>query len=114
MKRRFGIVKKAAAAALAVAAVVVTAPAQAQSMRTVNGQSYWRGSPGPIDPGAFWDDGEYKYDPHHYLGFWGTDPADYTDVVYADHTGSVRCVWRKRVINTNWEFMHPYLRVCRP
>jgi hypothetical protein len=116
MKRRFGVAKVAAVstAVLAVAAVAAIQPAKAQSMRTVNGQSYWRGDPGPVDPGSFWDSGEYKYDPHHYLGYWATDPADYTDVVYADHSGAARCVWRKRVVNSNWEYQHPYMKVCRP
>ncbi len=115
MKHRLGIAKSAAvsAAMLAVTALAAT-PVQAQSMRMVNGQAYWRGDPGPIDPGAFWNGGEYRYDPHHYLGYWSQDPADYTDVIYADHAGPARCVWRKRVVNSNWEYMHPYVKVCRP
>ncbi len=116
MKRQFTLLKTAGASAaiLAVAGFAAPTLAQAQSMRTVDGQAYWRGDPGPIDPGAFWDSGEYKYDPHHYLGYWSSDPADYTDVVYAEHAGSARCVFRKRVVNSNWEHMHPYLKVCRP
>lgn len=112
MKPWFGVAKTATA--FAVIALAASAPAQAQSMRTINGQAFWRGDPGPVAPGAFWDGGEYKYDPHHYLGYWSSDPADYVDVVYADHAGKERCVWRKRVVNSDWEHMHPYLKVCRP
>lgn len=112
MKRWFGPAK--AAVAFAIIALTATASARAQSMRTVDGQAYWRGDPGPVAPGAFWDGGEYKYDPHHYLGYWSQDPVDHIDVVYAEHSGKERCVWRKRVVNSDWEHMHPYLKVCRP
>ena len=114
--KRFGQIKLAVVSAIALTgpALAATQPALAQSMKVVNGQAYWRGDPGPITPGPFWSGGESRYDPNHYLGFWGSDPADYTDVVYADHSGSARCVWRKRVVNSNWEFHHPYVKVCRP
>ncbi|MDI9848608.1 hypothetical protein QM467_11135 [Rhodoblastus sp. 17X3] len=116
MKHRFGILTAAAAsaAALAVASFAATQAVQAQSMRTVDGQTYWRGDPGPIDPGSFWDGGQNKYDRHHYSGSYTTSPGMFTDVVYASHSGSARCVWRQRVVNSNWEFHHPYLQVCRP
>ncbi len=114
--KRFGGIKLAvlSAAVLTGAALAATQPALAQSMRVVNGQAYWRGDPGQVSPGAFWTGGEYKNDPNHYLGYWSTDPADYTDVVYADHSGGARCVWRKRVVNSDWEFHHPFVKVCRP
>jgi hypothetical protein len=114
MKSPSALVRFAAASAAAIAVAVFTAPcAQAQSTRVVNGQVYWTGDPGPVEPGSFWNGGQYRYDPHHYLSYYGTDPQDYREVVYADHAGSARCVWRKRVVNTDWELRHPYLRVCR-
>jgi hypothetical protein len=111
VKRRLNIPRTVVL--LAIAAFVAPSVAGAQSMRIVNGQAYWRGDPGPIDPGAFWTGGEFQYDPQHYLGSRGSDAANYLDVVYADHAGKERCVWRKRVVNSNWDFQHPYLRVCR-
>jgi hypothetical protein len=116
MKSRFGKAKAAAvsAAALAMAVFATTSPAQAQHVRTVDGQSYWTGDPGPVAPGSFWADGEYKYDPNHFLAYWAEDPQDYADVVHADHEGAARCVWRKRVVNSDWEYEHPYLRIRRP
>ena len=79
----------------------------------VDGQAYWSGDPGPIDPGAYWTSGQRYADPHHYMSWYGKDPQDYTMTVYAPHAGASRCVWRARVINTYWEFAHPYIRVCR-
>ncbi len=115
MKTSSAFVRGAAAtaAALAVAAFAAAPIAKAQSIRTVNGQSYWTGDPGPVAPDAYWSGGQYKYDPHHYLSYYGREPQDFSEVVYADHAGNARCVWRKRVVNSNWEFHHPYLRVCR-
>ncbi len=115
MSRQFGFTKATAlsAAVLAIAAFAAAPSAKAQSVRHAGGQAYWSGNPGPVDPGAFWDSGEYKYDPNHYLSDWSRDQADYSDVVYAPHRGPARCVWRKRVVNSEWEFQHPYLRVCR-
>jgi hypothetical protein len=95
-------------------AAATASPAQAQHVKTVDGQSYWTGDPGPVAPSSFWTGGEYKYDPNHYLAYWGDDPQDNVDVVHADHTRGARCVWRKRVVNSDWEFEHPYLLVCRP
>jgi len=114
MKTPSTLVSLAAAsfAALAIAAVDVSS-AQAQSMRTVQGQSYWRGDPGPVAPDSYWSGGQYKYDANHYLSYYGSDPQGYSEVVYADHAGTARCVWRKRVLNSNWEYHHPYVKVCR-
>ena len=116
MRQRIGIVKAATASIATLVAVGFAAiqPALAQSMRTVDGQSYWRGDPGPINPGSFWDGGQYKYDRNHYSSSYSTSALLYTDVVYANHSGSARCVWRQRVVNSDWEFRHPYLKVCRP
>ncbi len=116
MKQSFGIVKAAtsSAAALVVVSFTATQPAQAQHMRTVDGQSYWQGDPGPINPGTFWEGGQYKYDPHHYSSNRSAGAMLITDVVYASHSGSARCVWRQRVVNSDWEFRHPYVQVCRP
>jgi hypothetical protein len=114
MKTPSNLIGLAAASVAALAgAAVVDSSARAQSMRTVQGQSYWRGDPGPVAPDSFWSGGQYKYDPKHFLSYYGSDPQDYSEVVYSDHAGASRCVWRKRVVNTNWEFRHPYLRVCR-
>lgn len=110
MQRCFGFARIAVVAAAA--SVAALHPAAAQSMRVVNGQSYWTGDPGPVDPGAFWDGGQYKYDPNHYLSYYGRDPQDYVMRVYAHHSGAPGCVWRKRVVNSNWEFRHPYIQVC--
>jgi hypothetical protein len=109
----FARVTAASVAALAVAIFAAPPAAQAQSMRTVNGQSYWRGDPGPVAPDAYWSGGQYKVDPHHYLSYYGSDPQNFSETVFAEHAGPERCVWRKRVVNGNWEFRHPYLRVCR-
>jgi len=83
-------------------------------IRTVQGQAFWTGDPGPASPGTFYQSGQGQFDPHHYLSYYGEDPQDYKMVVYANHSGSARCVFRKRVVNTNWEYRHPYLMVCRP
>ncbi len=102
--------------ALAAAVVLGGPPAHAAGgVRTVDGQSFWRGDPGPVDPGPYWTSGQYKYDPNGYLdrvNRWGEPIYDMT--VYADHTGRARCVFRKRVVVDSWEFDHPLIRVCRP
>lgn len=105
-------------ALLASSALAMAQPAAA-TIRVVNGQAYWSGAPsgGPVSPseaGPYFAGREYRYDPHHYMGWYGSDPQDYRDVVYAQHSGRARCVFRQRVVNTNWEFQHPYLLVCRP
>jgi hypothetical protein len=97
----------------AVGLACLAAPAAA-GIRTVQGQTFWTGDPGPVDPGNFYSSGQAQADPHHYLSYYGGDPQDYKMVIYAEHTGAARCVWRKRVVNSNWEFRHPYLMVCRP
>jgi hypothetical protein len=102
----------AMALALAAVAALGAVPAAA-AMRIVDGQAYWSGDPGPVDPGAYWTSGQRYADPDHYMSWYGKDPQDYTMVVYAPHAGASRCVWRARVINTYWEFAHPYIRVCR-
>lgn len=100
------------AAVAAAASFVTLSPAMAQHVRTVQGQSYWSGDPGPVSPGAYWEGGQYKYDPNHYLSDYGRDPQDFVMTVNAPHSGPRGCVWRKRVVNSNWEFHHPYIRVC--
>ncbi len=102
-----------ALAAFIAATTGVVASAQA-AMRFVDGQAYWGGDPGPVAPGAFYESGQAKFDPHHYMSWYGDEPQDFKMVVYAAHSGSARCVWRMRVVNSNWEFHHPYLMVCRP
>jgi hypothetical protein len=108
MNFRFGM------AVLALALLAVASSAQAARMKVVNGQAYWDEDPGPIDPGSFWTSGQYKYDPDGYLERNARDPDQYHEMtVYADHSGKARCVFRQRVANTDWEFRHAYLRVCR-
>lgn len=102
----------AIAAVAATASFIALSPATAQSMRNAQGQSYWSGDPGPVDPGTFWDSGQNRYDPQHYLSYYGSDPQDYRMVVNAPHRGAARCVLRKRIVNSNWEFHHPYIMVC--
>jgi len=109
MKGSFNLAKSAAVAAAL--SLVMLHPAAA-GMKTVDGQAYWTGDPGPVDPGAFYEGGQYRADPHHYLSWYGEDPQDYKMVVHAPHSGDSRCVWRKRVVNTSWEFRHPYIMVC--
>jgi hypothetical protein len=106
-------IAKIALATLFCAGFLAATPAAQAEMRTVGGQAYWTGDPGPVEPGAYWASGQYKYDPDHYLSYYGDSPQDYTMVVHANHMGAANCVWRKRVVNTDWEFRHPYLMVCR-
>jgi hypothetical protein len=112
--KKLGFMKMAVlSAAVATGSAIAAQSAQAQSMRVVNGQAYWRGDPGPVAPDPYWVGGQYKYDPYHFLSYYGSDPEDYQEAVAADHRGADRCVWRKRVVNSDWEFHHPYIRVCR-
>ncbi|MCI4679388.1 hypothetical protein K9U39_14750 [Rhodoblastus acidophilus] len=99
------------ALALAAFAAFAASPAAA-TVRTAQGQTYWSGDPGQVDPGAYWSGGQDHFDPHHYLSWYGGDPQDYQMTVYSTHRGAARCVWRERVINTYWDFQHPYVRVC--
>jgi hypothetical protein len=89
-------------------------PVQAQSMRTVNGQSYWEMDPGPVAVDPHFAGNADKYDPHDYLDRINRDPQLFDQTLYAEHQGSERCVWRKRVVNSTYEYEHPYVRVCRP
>ncbi len=104
--------KFSVALAFAAFAGFAAVPAAA-AMRIADGQAYWSGNPGPVDPGAYWSSGQIYADPHHYMSWYGTDPQDYRLTVYAPHAGVSRCVWRERVLITDWQFEHPYLRVCR-
>ncbi|MDI9848946.1 hypothetical protein QM467_12855 [Rhodoblastus sp. 17X3] len=99
-------------AVIAAAASLGALHPAAAGMKVVDGQAYWTGDPGPVNPGAFYEGGQYKYDPRHYLSWYGSSPQDYKMMVHAAHSGNSRCVWRKRVINSNWEFHHPYIMVC--
>lgn len=99
-----------AAVALGVALIAPTASQAA--MRMVDGQAYWTGDPGAVDGGAFYDSGQAASDPHHYLSWYGEDPQDYRMTVHARHAGPTGCVLRQRVLITDWDFRHPYLRVC--
>ena len=92
---------------------ICSAQAQAASMKIVDGQAYWDVDPGPVDPGSFWTSGQYKYDPDGYLETNRWDPGPHVFTVYADHAGKANCVFRARVVNSDWERRHLYLRVCR-
>ena len=109
--------------AVLAAAVLSGATAQASAQPamafdhvvTIQGQSFWTGDPGTADPGTFFDSGQYRFDPNNYLSYEAEENnQDFRDVVYADHSGRARCVIRKRVVNSELEFEHPYLMVCRP
>jgi hypothetical protein len=112
MSNRFSFLG-AAFLASALLSGALPATAQPGGIRIVNGQAYWEGDPGPVQPDSYWTGDAYKYDPHNYNGRYNREPGIYDETVYADHEGKERCVWRKRVINSNWEFQHPFLRVCR-
>lgn len=117
MKRRFAFATLLAlCCALGATDLLIGPPAHAGGgVRTVDGQSFWRGDPGPIDPGPYWTSGQYKYDPNGYLDQINRSADQLHDMtVYADHSGKERCVFRKRVIIDNWEYHHPVIRVCRP
>ncbi len=119
MKCRFLDMKMAAlsAAVLSGAAVLASAqPALALDHQvTIQGQTFWTGDPGTTDPGTFFDTGQYRFNTNDYLSYEAEeDNQDFRDVVYAPHPGRARCVIRKRVVNTELEYEHPYLMVCRP
>ena len=108
MKVRF------ATAILAMALFAVAPAAEAARIKVADGEAYWDEDPGAIDPGPFWTSGQYKYDPNGYLDRYPRNAEQVRNMtVYADHAGKERCVFRKRLITTNWDYEHPYLRVCR-
>jgi len=106
------IARFSAAGLMLIGAAAVAPQARAQ-VRTVDGVPYYDVDPGPIDPGTFWTSGQYKYDPNAYMdrGRWDFGVRSMT--VYASHSGSSNCVFRKRVIIDDWDYRHPYIRVCR-
>ena len=119
MKRWFLDMKVAVLSAAVLSGATVQASAQPffppDHVVTIQGQSFWTGDPGIADPGTFFDSGQYRFDPNNYLSYEAEeDNQDFRDVVFAPHPGRARCVLRKRVINSEWEFEHPYLMVCRP
>jgi hypothetical protein len=103
----------AGCAAGALAGCATGAFAAPGEVRTVNGVSYYDVDPGPIDPGTFWTSGQYKYDPDAYMDRTRWDTAAKVMTVFASHAGRANCVFRKRVVIDDWDFRHPYLRVCR-
>lgn len=87
--------------------------AVAQNVRTLNGESFWEGDPGPVtDP--YWTQGQYKYDPNGYL-LRNLREADqfHLMTVIGPHAGKENCVFRRRVTVSSWEYQHPFIRVCR-
>ncbi len=116
MGRRFKWTEMNFAVAASLSAMTMAASvalADGGRTKTVNGVSYWDVDPGPIDPGTFWTSGQFKYDPNGYMDLNRWDLGVQVNTVYADHAGKSNCVFRKRVINTDWDSRHPYLRVCR-
>jgi hypothetical protein len=103
------------AASLVILSALPSLPVVAGGLKTAQGESYWDSDPGPIDPGTYWTSGQYKYDPNGYMerNRWEPD-QNRLMTVYAEHSGKPRCVFRKRVVISNWDFQHAYLRVCRP
>ena len=97
------------------ACVVLSVPALAQkgAVRTIQGQAFWDGDPGPISE-PYWTQGQYKYDPNGYLERNARDPDQFhLMTVIGDHAGKPNCVFRRRVTVSTWDFQHPILRVCR-
>jgi hypothetical protein len=62
-------IAKIALATLFCAGFLAATPAAQAEMRTVGGQAYWTGDPGPVEPGAYWASGQYKYDPSAFPSF---------------------------------------------
>jgi hypothetical protein len=127
--KRFCTMKTAAVSLLALCGALALAPAHAAPRQvivqgqfftphqvTIQGQSFWTGSLETSDPGTFFDSGQARFDPNGYLdyGEGDEDLADQRQIIYANHPGAARCILRKRVVNTTWEFEHPYLAICRP
>jgi hypothetical protein len=88
------------------------AAAGGDNIRTAGGQSYWEGPPGPVtDP--YWTSGQYKYDPNGYMLRSRWDPEYHPMTVIGPHAGNENCVFRRRVQISDWDYRHPFLRVCR-
>jgi hypothetical protein len=96
--------------------MVLANPAAALSRfgdsRTVNGVTFYRGDPGPVtDP--YWTAGQYKYDPNGNMTVTRWDAGIHLMTVYGDHSGAANCVFRRRVTVDDWDWRHPFVRVCR-
>ncbi|WP_374545922.1 hypothetical protein [Rhodoblastus sp.] len=87
--------------------------AAGDNVRVLQGESFWEGDPGPVsDP--YWTQGQYKYDPNGYLlRNWRDADQFHLMTVIGPHSGKDNCVFRRRVTVSDWEFRHPFLRVCR-
>jgi hypothetical protein len=85
----------------------------ADNVRTLQGESFWEGDPGPVtDP--YWTQGQYKYDPNGYLlRNWRDADQLHLMTVIGPHSGKENCVFRRRVTVSSWESRHPFIRVCR-
>lgn len=86
------------------------ASAGSGEVRSVGGVAFFRGDPGPIDPGPYWTSGQYKYDPDGNMDF---NRGSHPNTVFGEHTGAANCVFRTRVVIDDWDRRHPYVRVCR-
>ena len=100
-------------APIVLAATACAASAAPGDVRTVGGVPFFRGDPGPIDPGTFWTSGQYKYDPDGYMDINRWDSGVHVNTVYGQHTGAPNCVFRARVVIDDWDRRHPYVRICR-
>jgi hypothetical protein len=113
MRYPHSIFSKLSVAALGAALALTALPAVAQQVRVLQGTAFWEGDPGPVgDP--YWTQGQYKYDPNGYLlrNRFDVDQV-HLMTLYGEHSGKANCVFRKLVVNTAWEFEHPFVRVCR-
>lgn len=87
-------------------------PAWAAGARVVQGQAFWDEDPGPVsDP--FWTSGLYRVDPDGNMNRVWRDPMPNTPTVIGAHEGKANCVFRRRVIVSASDQLHPILRLCR-
>lgn len=93
---------------------IMSVPALAANIKSAQGESYWDGDPGPITD-SYWTSGQYKYDPNGYMErYVRQGDLNRLMTVYAAHSGGGRCVFRRRVQVSDWDWRHPILRVCDP
>lgn len=112
MRKRHSLSAKLPIGALAAMLTLASLPAAA-GVRMLQGTAFWEGDPGPITD-SYWVSGQYKYDPNGYLERNPRDPDQFhLMTLYGDHAGKANCVYRRRVVVSDWDFRHPHVRVCR-
>ena len=84
----------------------------AAGMKVVDGQAYWTGDPGPVSPGAFYEGGQYKYDPAPLPELVWRHSAELQDDGARGAFGKQPLRLAQAGVNSNWEFHHPYIMVC--